>query len=208
MIKVGWICLLVAVIGDFAVPYLLAPFYRGYSHTKQVMSVLGNPKSPVRRWYNLWLVALGLCLFASFPALMDSYWTESAGLTIVMFILIAFFAIGAGILSGLFSVNETKAKQTFAAKVHGMGASLGFMALAFAPLFLSILSFRQEENEIGILSMGSFVLAIVFFILFVMADKEEIQNTWIAKEGLWQRLTLLCMYLPFAAISIQRIAEG
>ena len=120
----------------------------------------------------------------------------------------AFRHWGAGIMSGLFSVNETKAEQNFAAKVHGIGASLGFMALAFAPLLLSILSFRQRENSIGVLSSVSFGLALVFFILFVMADKEEFQNTWIAKEGLWQRLTLLCMYLPFAAISIQSMIKG
>lgn len=208
MIKAGWICLLVAVIGDFAVAYLLAPFYRGYSHTKQVMSVLGNPKSPVQRWYNLWLVILGICLFASFPALVDSYWTQSAGLTLVVLILIALFAIGAGILSGLFSVNETKAEQTFASKVHGIGVSLGFMALTFVPLFLSILSFFREENEIGILSAVSFGLALIFFVLFIMADKEEFKNTWIEKEGLWQRLTLMWMYLPFAAISIQGIIRN
>ena len=126
----------------------------------------------------------------------------------MVLILIVLFAIGAGILSGLFSVNETKAEQTFASKVHGIGASLGFMALIFVPLFLSILSFFREENEIAILSAVSFGLALIFFVLFIMADKEEFKNTWIEKEGLWQRLTLMWMYLPFAAISIQGIIRN
>lgn len=208
MIKAGWICLLIAVVGDFAVPYLLALFYRGYSHTKQVMSVLGNPKSPVCRWYNLWLILLGIWLLASFPTLINAYWAESAGLTITLLILIALFAVGAGILAGLFSVNETKEEQNFASKVHGIGASLGFMALTFAPLVLSILSFRQTDTGIGVLSAVSFGLGLVCFVLFVMADKKEFKSTWIENEGLWQRLSLLCMYLPFAAISIQGMIEG
>ena len=74
MMKIGWIFLIISAVGDFAVPYILAPFYHGYSHTRQVMSVLGNPKSPVRRWYNEWLVLLGIGLLASFPSLIDAYW--------------------------------------------------------------------------------------------------------------------------------------
>ena len=206
--KIGWACLLTAVIGDFAVPYLLALFYPGYSHTKQVMSLLGNPKSPVRSWYNLWLLLLGFFLLASLPAFVVTYWSESTGLTIAVLILTGLFAIGAGILSGLFSVNETRTEQNLASKVHGIGASLGFMALSFVPLLLSILSFRQGETGIGILSAVSFGLGIVFLLLFIMADKEKFKSTWIEKEGLWQRLSLLCMYLPFAAVSIQKLMEG
>ena len=95
MLEFGWICLLAAMVGDFAVPYVLAPFYHGYSHKKQVMSVLGNPKSPVRRWYNAWLILLGIGLLTSFPALINVYLTKSIGLTITMLILIAMFAVGA-----------------------------------------------------------------------------------------------------------------
>ena len=82
------------------------------------------------------------------------------------------------------------------------------MALSFVPLLLSILSFRQGETGIGILSAVSFGLGIVFFLLFIMADKEKFKSTWIEKEGLWQRLSLLYMYLPFAAVSIQKLMEG
>ena len=95
MLEFGWICLLAAMVGDFAVPYVLAPFYHGYSHKKQVMSVLGNPKSSVRRWYNTWLILLGIGLLASFPALINVYLTKSIGLTITMLTLIAMFAVGA-----------------------------------------------------------------------------------------------------------------
>lgn len=35
---------------------------------------------------------------------------------------------------------------------------------------------------------------------FVMADKPRFAHTVIAWEGLWQRLTLLFMYLPLALL--------
>lgn len=39
---------------DLILPFLLAPFYKGYRHRLQVMSALGNRKSPVRLVYSVW----------------------------------------------------------------------------------------------------------------------------------------------------------
>lgn len=33
-----------------------------------------------------------------------------------------------------------------------------------------------------------------------MADKPKFQETFIRLEGLWQRLSLLCLYVPIAMI--------
>ena len=52
-------------MGDFAVPYILARFHPNYSHTKQVMSVLGSSTSPVAHIYNLWLIMLGILMSIS-----------------------------------------------------------------------------------------------------------------------------------------------
>ena len=41
--SVGWYFLLVAAGLELLLPFLLAPFYPGYSHRRQVMSVLGSP---------------------------------------------------------------------------------------------------------------------------------------------------------------------
>ena len=46
-----------------------------------------------------------------------------------------------------------------------------------------------------------------FFVLFVMSDKPEFENTFIQNEGLWQRLNLIFMYLPLVIVSIQRIIQ-
>ena len=62
--SVGWYFLLAAAGLDLLLPFLLAPFYPGYSHRRQVMSVLGSPESPVRWVYRVWLVEQGLLKIA------------------------------------------------------------------------------------------------------------------------------------------------
>ena len=42
---------------DLVIPFLLAPTYPGYRHTRQVMSVLGNRSAPFHTVYTLWPVS-------------------------------------------------------------------------------------------------------------------------------------------------------
>ncbi len=107
------------------------------------------------------------------------------------------FAVGAGFLSGILSVNERKDMVITASKIHGAGAVIGFMAFLFFPLLHGIVSFRQKDIPAGVISIGSFVLSLVFFACFVMGDKEQFQNTVLKLEGVWERLALFCMYIPF-----------
>ena len=71
------------------------------------------------------------------------------------------------------------------------------MALLFFPLLKGIVSFKQKDIMEGIISISSFVLSLIFFACFVMGDKEQFQNTIMKYEGLWERLTLFCLYIPF-----------
>ena len=52
------------------------------------------------------------------------------------------------------------------------------------------------------------MLALVFFALFVMSDKEEFAGTAVNNEGLWQRLNLVFMYLPLAVVALKQITQG
>lgn len=47
---------------DLVIPFLLAPTYPGYRHTRQVMSVLGNRSAPFHTVYTLWLLFLGTAI--------------------------------------------------------------------------------------------------------------------------------------------------
>ena len=205
IIKYGWHALLIAVVGEVIVPIVLAAFYKGYSQTTMVISTLGNSHSPVRLPFNLWMLLVGLLFLISTPAIYNAYYQVSRPLILVSILFIIIFAVGACIFTCFFSVNETKDVVTTASKIHGAGSAIGFMLLLFVPLFLAILSFRANDNITGMISVFSFVLAFVFFALFIMADKPELQRTFIAKEGLWQRMNLLFMYLPLGYIAVKNI---
>lgn len=151
--SVGWYFLLAAAGLDLLLPFLLAPFYPGYSHRRQVMSVLGSPESPARWVYRVWLVALGLLLCAATPDLWAAFGNRSPVLTGLLIAVLCVFALGAGVLAGLFSVNADKAVETAASRIHGVGSVLGFLALAFAPLLVALLAFRDGAGGAGVFSL-------------------------------------------------------
>ncbi len=205
IIKYGWYALLIAVIGEMLIPIILAPFYKGYRHITMAISTLGNSNSPVRLPFNLWMLLAGLLFLTSTPAIYNAYYQASKPLIMVSVLFVAIFAVGACIFTCFFSVNETKDVVTAASKIHGAGSAIGFMLFLLVPLFLAILSFKANDKTTGTISAVSFVFALLFFVLFIMADKPELQRTVVAKEGLWQRMNLLFMYLPLGYIAARNI---
>lgn len=157
--------------------------------------------------FNLWMLCAGILFLFSIPVIYCTYISVSRPITITLVVFILVFAIGACIFTCFFSVNETKNIVTTASKIHGVGSAIGFMLVVFVPLLLSTLSFRMHHRITGALFMVSFVLTLLFFILFVMSDKPSFEKTWIAQEGLWQRLNLLFMYLPLGYIAAANIFD-
>ena len=196
--------LLFTIIGEFLLPWILKHFYPGYDSKMMVMSALGSPESPVRLVYNIWLVWLGC--FLSFTAFVYffAYKQNFPVLAVLILLAVGLFAVGAGVLSGIFSVNESKDVVTVASKIHGAGAAIGFMALMFFPLLYAIIAFKQGDGLSGAVCIAAFVLAFVCFACFIMGDKEEFAKTVLGYEGLWERLTLFFMYVPFVykAVSV------
>lgn len=203
--KFFWILLLLTVAGEFLVPFILKSHYPGYNSNTTVMSVLGSPQSPVRMIYNSWLIWLGCFLIVTSFVYFDQIKNTSLSLAVLILISIIVFAVGAGILSAIFSVNETKDLNTLSSKIHGFGAAIGFMTLLFFPLLMGIVSFKQKSYIYGGLLLITFLLALIFFTLFIMADKEQFKNTFVSYEGLWERLTLMTMYLPFVYQAVIKI---
>lgn len=201
----GWYFLIAAMAGDILVSLLLPLFYRGYSITRMSISALGNSASPVRMTFNIWMLTEGILFLLALPAIFNRFRPVSAGISIAMMVSVVLFAVGACIFTCFFSVNESKEVVTAASKIHGAGSVIGFMVFLFLPLLLAILSFKEHNTLMGSVSIASFVFAIVFFVLFVMADKPEFKGTFVDREGLWQRLNLVFMYLPLAVTSVMEI---
>ncbi len=197
--------LLLTIIGEFFLPWILGRYWDGYNSKTMVMSALGSPQSPVRVIYNTWLIWLGL--FLTFAAIV--YFLTARKdfpiLSVLLLISIGTFAVGAGLISGIFHVNENKDIVTSASTIHGISAAIGFMTFLFFPLLNGILAFKQDNFIFGVVSVISFILALIFFICFIMGDKEMFQDTILRYEGLWERLTLLCMYIPLAYKAVHNL---
>lgn len=91
-------------------------------------------------------------------------------------------------------------------KTMVMSAAIGFMTFLFFPLLNGILAFKQDNFIFGVISVISFILALIFFVCFIMGDKEQFQNTMLRYEGLWERLTLLCMYIPLVYKAVHNLS--
>lgn len=154
--------LLFTIIGEFIVPWILERFYSEYNGKIMVMSVLGSPQSPVRLVYNIWLIWLGGFLAYTAGVYFLSLRVKFPVLAVFMLLSIGIFAVGAGLISGFFSVNESKDIATTASKIHGVGAAIGFMALLLFPLLNGIVSFKQNGMVEGIISISSFILSLIF----------------------------------------------
>ena len=205
--RYGWLFMIIAMAGDIIVSMVLPLFYKSYEWTKMSISALGNPASPVRLTFNIWMLIEGVLFLFSVPAIYKAYHSVSAGITNAMIVFVIIFAVGACIFTCFFSVNESKDVVSLASKIHGAGSVIGFMLFLFAPLLLAILSFRNDERMIGVLSIICFIIALIFFALFVMSDKPEFSATMINNEGLWQRLNLLFMYLPFVIVAVKEMTS-
>ena len=203
LISAGRYLLLTAMAGDLLVSLFLSLFYKGYSSLKMSISALGNPSSPVRIPFNIWMLIEGLLFLLALPAVYSKFHPVSGVVTVLLIIFIAVFAVGACIFTCFFSVNESRDVVTVQSKIHGIGSVTGFMIFLFVPVLAAILSFKAGDKATGVASIVSFILSLVFFSLFVMSDKDEFKDTVIANEGLWQRLNLVFMYLPLALAAVR-----
>ena len=150
------------LLADLIIPFLLAPTYKGYNHLTHVMSVLGNSKAPLHLIYKIWLVVFGVAILISTLQLYPTVAQVSNSISIMLFSVIVIYALGGCILSGIFSVGETKSLETLSAKIHGYGSVIGFLLLTFAPLFVGLYFFKVSNGLLGIFSFICFIFAIVF----------------------------------------------
>ncbi|MCM1149866.1 MAG: DUF998 domain-containing protein [Butyricicoccus sp.] len=202
------VLLLLTVGGEFVLPWILGHFWRAYDPKTTVMSVLGSPQSPVRGVYNAWLIWLGCFLSLTALARWDDARSEHPVIAAALLVSIGLFAVGAGLLAGLFSVNENRAEITTASKIHGAGSALGFTALLFFPLADALLAIKRGDGAGTVVGFAAFAAALCCFTAFIMGDKERFRDTALARAGVWERASLLCMYAPFVFDALRRLLVG
>ena len=184
---------IITLIIDNMLPLALARFYPNYSHKDMALSVLGSRQSPVKWVYNAWCIVSGV-VFCIAPYAF--YQVNSGGLAVAILILLAIYGIGCEIVSSFCPLNENRQEEDAITKIHGVASAIGFMTLLVVPLLMAILQFQVSEVAFGLISILCFVVAFVFFCFFIMGEKEMFATTVLRYGGFWQRLVLVCCYVP------------
>ena len=203
--KYYWSLLVITIISVFVFSHILSKFYNVYNYKTMTLSELANNNSPVRVYYNCWLIWFGVFICLTGVIFIKLLKPKSKPLSITIGALIITFGIGCGIIAGLFSLNENLDVVTTSSVIHIIGSSIGFIALLFVPLFLAIFEFKTNNNILGTINIVSFILAFVFMMLFIMSDKFIFNNTIIPYIGIWERLGLVSMYIPIFCFAIKQI---
>lgn len=203
--KFTYFLIIFTLIFDVMIGFILSPSYTGYSNSKDILSALGSKSSPVALKYNVWMFLLGVILVFTSINFYKTYQDTSWKLALIGSILIFVFAVGACILSAFFSVGESKSLNSTQEIIHGIGSSIGFIALTFLPLVISKISYIQNDKLLSIISLILFIMSIIFFVLFIMSENAVFSDSIIGLSGLWQRLVLISYYMPLIMISIKEI---
>lgn len=199
----GWL----AFVGDFLVTIGLGFFYPGYNHLALVMSELGTAQSPVAFWMSLWWVVFGV-LFLTFAAGFALAFADGGKSALIAALLMALFGLGAGVGAGLFPMDAAGSQPTRAGELHDLFAGIGFSTIAFVPLASSAMFPRRRASKMYWLSMGAFVLGLVFFALFVISEDVPAARGILSYTGLWQRLFLLDHYAYLGLISAMMVRSA
>lgn len=166
------------------------------------LSVLGSRQSPVKRIYNIWCILSGVVFLIAPYAL---YQENSECLTVLIWILLAIYGIGCEIISGFCPLNENRQEEDIITRIHGVASAIGFTMLLVVPLLLAILQFQQTKVTMGLITLFCFISAFVFFCFFIIGEKDKFANTVLRYGGLWQRLVLVCCYVPLVAWCVMQL---
>jgi len=200
--NISWLLLVITIFVDFIFPFVLSLFYHGYNNMNHVISLLGNPKSPVANIFKIWMISMGILFCISAINFYIVYYPISHLLSSIGTVMLLTFGISTCVIGGIFSLDEEKKLNTVSSLIHGIGAGIGFLALSFVPLILSLISFKSNNTTTGVISIVCFVLSILFVILFILSEKYFFKKPIVCFNGLWQRLLLISSYIPLLLIAI------
>ena len=197
----SWIFLLLFSIVDFLIPYILGFFYPNYQPFHQVISDLGATGSPVRAAFRWSSVMVGALLILALPGIYHYFSNITKKGAIFLVYAFASFGLGQCMLSGLFSVTRVQTGFDFSMFIHQLASGLGTIGMLLVPLVLVVIYAKTNHLHERNVYLFLFVLAALFSCINGLS-----QSIGFTYKGVWQRLSMLCMYLPavYLAFSIEK----
>lgn len=203
--RYGFYFLLLAVISELALPFVLGHYLSGYSQTEMLISSFGETGMRTRTAFRIWEIINGVLFIVAAPAFYQRFVATDRNLALTLAVFIVAFGIGDCIITGLVSRAKNSEEVGFSSLLHNYASGAGFLALLLGTLLL-IWLYYQEHNQFMVVSLVLiFLLASLFMLLFAMPKLPIIKAFQVAHRGLWQRLNLFFLYLPYVLVSLSTL---
>lgn len=206
--RLGFYILILAVVSELLVPFVLGHFITGYRQMEMLISTLGESGMKSRTAFRIWEIINGLLFLMAAPTFYVHFREISPLIGWGLLLSLSLFGIGDCIITGLFARARTAEEVGFTSLLHNFASGVGFIALLMGNILLISL-FYLEKNPFWVITLlGIFFLASAFMILFALPKIPIINTYQVAHRGLWQRLNLFFLYLPFLLVSLKSIFRG
>lgn len=203
--RYGFYLIILAVISELVLPFVLGHYIAGYSQTEMLISSFGETGQPTKLAFKIWEIVNGSLFILGAPAIYARFNATNHLIALWTAICIAIFGIGDCIITGVVDRASSTKEVGFTSLLHNYASGAGFMALLVGT-FLLIWLFYLERNQFMVISLiVIFILSSIFMFLFSMPKIPIIKAFQISHRGLWQRLNLLFLYLPFFWVAIKNV---
>lgn len=205
--KLSPLFLILAVVGDFSLPYFLGRFYPDFDQMTMIISQLGEPTSPVQSYFNNASVVTGTLFVLSSFGVYAFFRSESRRFAQILAGVIALYGFGDCILTGLVHISESASFFSPAYFLHAAFSGISMVAMMFVPLLLAYQANRKHQRVRSIFYLACLIGSILALILFAAYYLPVIGSLLSSTRGLWQRLSLLLLYLPALSIAFRQIIK-
>ncbi|MHC5228855.1 DUF998 domain-containing protein [Enterococcus sp. LJL99] len=196
----SWFFLLLFTVIDFLIPYILGLFYPHYRPFHQVISDLGEAGSPVKDTFRWTSVIVGLLLILALPGIYQYFSKITKRGATLLIMSLAAFGVGQCLLSGLFSVSRLPSGFDLSMFIHQAGSAIGTIGMLLVPLVLAVI--YGKANSVNERNIYLILFAISLLFSGINGLSQAVEFTY---KGVWQRISMLCMYLPtmYLALSLK-----
>lgn len=195
--RYGIYLLELAIISELILPFVLAFMYPEFDHITMLISEFGNANEQTKLIFRVWMFINGGLFIASSIAVYRRFALSNSFYALILSLSITVFGVGDCILTSLFETSATGNAHTLSEKIHDMGSAVGFAALLIGVVVL-IKLYHIEKQKLLVSIIGVCLFFSLFFMLLYSMKRIPILKTYdLPYRGLWQRLNLLFMYLPY-----------
>ncbi|MGO3912525.1 DUF998 domain-containing protein [Enterococcus viikkiensis] len=197
--------LILAVVGDFSLPYILGHFYPGFDQATMIISQLGEDSSPVQQAFNRGSIVTGSLFILSSIGVYLFFVSESKRLAQILAGAIALYGFGDCLLTGLVHISKSASFFSPAYFLHAAFSGIAMVAMMLVPLSFAYRAANKNEKLVVFFYLSCLVLAIVALLLFAAYYLPIVGPKFSSSRGVWQRVSLFFLYVPAFTVAVQQL---